>query len=92
VAALYVMLYTAGRGWIEMLRIDDVQLTDVGGLRFNVWTSIVLFVLATAYLVWSRRRHPEREEQVLTDERLAALAAETAQDPVPPSGGGSVRD
>ena len=93
VAALYVMLYTAGRGWIEMLRIDDVQLTDVGGLRFNVWTSIVLFVLAAAYLVWSRRRHPDREEQVLTDERLAALAAEADEAAaVPPSGGGSVRD
>src|SRR6476646_6504122 len=25
VAALYVMLYTAGRGWIEYLRIDSVQ-------------------------------------------------------------------
>ena len=27
VLALYVMAYTLGRGWIEMLRIDDVQLT-----------------------------------------------------------------
>ena len=34
-----------------MLRIDDVQLTNVAGLRFNVWTSIVLFVLAAAYFV-----------------------------------------
>ena len=88
VAALYVMLYTAGRGWIEMLRIDDVQLTDVGGLRFNVWTSIVLFVLATAYLVWSRRRHPEREEQVHTDERVAADASA----PVSTSGAEAVED
>ena len=44
VAALYVMLYTAGRGWIEYLRIDSVQMDDVLGLRLNVWTSIVLFV------------------------------------------------
>ena len=42
--ALYVMAYTLGRGWIEMLRIDTVELDDVAGLRFNVWTSIVLFV------------------------------------------------
>ena len=40
------MLYTLGRGWIETLRIDDVELNDVRGLRFNVWTSIVLFVAA----------------------------------------------
>ena len=57
VFALYVMLYTLGRGWIEDLRIDPVELQDVGGLRFNVWTSIVLFVLAAAYFVVAGRRH-----------------------------------
>lgn len=64
VVALYVMTYTLGRGWIEMLRIDNVELEDVGGLRFNVWTSIVLFLLAAAYFVWSSRTRPGREEQV----------------------------
>ena len=68
VVALYVMLYTAGRGWIENMRIDDVQLDNVLGLRFNVWTSIVLFVLAAAYFLWSARRHPGREETVRTRE------------------------
>ena len=64
VLALYVMAYTLGRGWIEMLRIDAVELSDVGGLRFNVWTSIVLFVVASVYFVLSARRRPGREEQV----------------------------
>lgn len=64
VLAGYVMLYTLGRGWIEMLRIDNVELSDVGGLRFNVWTSIVLFVLAAAYFAWATVKHPGREEQV----------------------------
>ena len=68
VAALYVMLYTAGRGWIENLRIDDVQMNDVLGLRLNVWTSIVLFTLAAIYFVVSARRHPGREEVVRTRE------------------------
>ena len=45
------MVYTLGRGWIEMLRIDNVQLNDVLGLRLNVWTSIVLFVAAGVYFV-----------------------------------------
>ena len=75
VAALYVMLYTLGRGWIENLRIDDVQLVDVAGLRLNVWTSIVLFTLATAYFVWATRRHPGREDQVYRDETTATDAA-----------------
>jgi prolipoprotein diacylglyceryl transferase len=64
VMAAYVMAYTAGRGWIEYIRIDDVQLQDVLGLRFNVWTSIVLFTAAAAYFVWSLRKHPGREESV----------------------------
>ena len=55
VAALYVMVYTAGRGWIETLRIDSVQYDDVLGLRLNAWTSIVLFVAALAFFVLSRR-------------------------------------
>ena len=70
VAALYVMLYTLGRVWIENLRIDEVQLIDVGGLRLNVWTSIVLFVLAAAYFAWSAVKRPGREEQVYTQGRL----------------------
>ena len=70
VVALYVMLYTLGRVWIENLRIDEVQLIDVGGLRLNVWTSIVLFVLAAAYFAWSAVKRPGREEQVYTQERL----------------------
>ena len=52
--ALYVMLYTFGRGWIEMLRIDTVN--HLGPFRLNVWTSIILFALAAAYLIWSRRK------------------------------------
>ena len=68
VVALYVMLYTAGRGWIENLRIDDVQMNDVLGLRLNVWTSIVLFVAAALFFVWSAKRHPGREEIVRTRE------------------------
>lgn len=69
VVALYVMTYTLGRGWIEYLRIDDVQMDDILGLRLNVWTSIVLFVAAAAYFVVSARRHPGREEVVYTDDR-----------------------
>ncbi len=83
VAALYVMTYTLGRGWIEMLRIDNVELKDVGGLRFNVWTSIVLFLAALAYFVISSRRHPGRETELYDEGRgpehdEPAAAAESA--------------
>jgi prolipoprotein diacylglyceryl transferase len=58
--ALYVMAYTAGRGWIEMLRVDTVN--HVLGLRLNVWTSILLFVLSTVYFVVAGRKRPGRED------------------------------
>jgi prolipoprotein diacylglyceryl transferase len=69
VLALYVMAYTLGRGWIETLRIDTVQLDDVAGLRLNVWTSIVLFVLAAAWFTYAGRRWPRREDGVYADGR-----------------------
>ena len=67
--ALYVMGYTLGRGWIEMLRIDTVELSDVHGLRFNVWTSIVLFIVAAAYFLISLRLRPGQEESVYVEGR-----------------------
>jgi prolipoprotein diacylglyceryl transferase len=72
--ALYVAGYCAGRGWIEYLRIDPVEADDVFGLRLNVWTSIVLFVLSMAYFVWSSRRNPGREEGVLREDRTSVEA------------------
>ena len=59
----YVLLYTLGRVWIEMLRIDDAEL--VLGLRLNVWTSVVLGLAALVVSVVLARRFPTREESVL---------------------------
>ncbi len=50
---LYVAGYTLGRGWIEMLRIDTAN--HFLGLRINVFTSIVMFVVAVVILVARRR-------------------------------------
>ncbi len=57
--ALYVLLYTVGRVWIEALRIDSAN--EILGLRLNVWTSIVVGLGALAYLVISARMRPGRE-------------------------------
>ncbi|MBT2487009.1 prolipoprotein diacylglyceryl transferase [Streptomyces sp. ISL-96] len=62
VFALYVALYCTGRGWIEYMRVDEAH--HVLGLRLNVWTSIVVFVLAVAYFVISAKVRPGREEIV----------------------------
>ncbi|WP_237564327.1 prolipoprotein diacylglyceryl transferase [Actinomyces sp. 432] len=50
----YLMVYTAGRVWIECLRIDDAHI--IAGLRLNVWTSILIFLVGLAcFTVLSRR-------------------------------------
>lgn len=61
--ALYVAGYTAGRFWIEMLRIDDA--TEILGLRVNVWVSLLVFLVAVAYLV--RVRGPQEYLLPVTD-------------------------
>ena len=63
--ALYAMLYTAGRFWIEMLRIDTVN--HLGPFRLNVWTSVVVFALATAFFVARRRRSSAEASQSFDD-------------------------
>lgn len=57
--ALYVLLYTLGRVWIETIRIDSAN--HILGLRLNVWTSILVGLGALAYLVISSRIRPGRE-------------------------------
>ena len=50
---LYVAGYTLGRGWIEMLRIDTAN--KFFGIRINVFTAIVLFVVSVVIFVARRR-------------------------------------
>jgi prolipoprotein diacylglyceryl transferase len=57
---LYVAAYTLGRAWVENLRIDTVN--HFLGLRLNVWTALILFVLAVIAFVISARRAPGRED------------------------------
>jgi prolipoprotein diacylglyceryl transferase len=59
--ALYVMLYTGFRFYLESLRIDPSG--ELAGLRTNAWVSLVVFVLASVFFVWwqflrGRRRRP----------------------------------
>jgi prolipoprotein diacylglyceryl transferase len=47
--ALYVMAYTAGRFWIEMLRVDEAN--HIFGVRLNVVTSVVVFLGGLIYFM-----------------------------------------
>ena len=47
--ALYVMAYTAGRFWIEALRIDEAN--HLVGMRVNNWVSLLVFIGALVYFL-----------------------------------------
>lgn len=65
---LYVMLYTAGRLWIEMLRIDPAEV--VLGLRVNVWTSVLVFLGgAVAFVLLGRRTRGQEDDVWLPGRR-----------------------
>jgi phosphatidylglycerol---prolipoprotein diacylglyceryl transferase len=92
VFALYVMIYTAGRGWIESLRIDTIELNNVLGLRWGVWMSIILFAGAAAYFLVTGRRHrpPDTREpspyvedtsEPTTEPTGATVATESVETP-----------
>ena len=48
--ALYVSVYTFGRFFEELLRVDPAH--ELGPLRLNAWVSIACFAVSTAFFVW----------------------------------------
>lgn len=66
---LYVAVYTTGRLWIELLRVDQAVL--VGGLRINVWVSIVV-LLSAVFLFWWLGRKQRATAHHVPRELLAA--------------------
>jgi prolipoprotein diacylglyceryl transferase len=60
--AVYVVGYAIGRFWIEGLRIDPAR--EGGGWRLNQWVSLVVGVLAVAYLLIDFLRHAGEPVQV----------------------------
>jgi prolipoprotein diacylglyceryl transferase len=84
---LYVVLYTAGRLWIELLRIDPAQ--QILGLRLNVWTSIVVGLGALAAFVLLGRRAPAEGDEIWLPGRAPAdvdpevVAPDVASDGLP---------
>ena len=75
--ALYVAAYCVGRLGMELLRIDPA--TQLGGIRINVFTSVVVGIGAVVYFVISARTRPGRE----APDALRGIGA--GQEPVPAS-------
>jgi prolipoprotein diacylglyceryl transferase len=77
--ALYVASYCLGRLWIELLRTDPAE--TFFGVRLNVFTSVIVGLLAVAYFVWQRGRPRE------VIHRGPAAAEDDAVPPGPDDGG-----
>ncbi|MEV0806719.1 prolipoprotein diacylglyceryl transferase [Micromonospora sp. NPDC050200] len=71
--ALYVMGYTAGRFWIELMRTDEAN--QILGVRLNVWTAALVFLGGLIYFV--RVRGP----------REYLIPVGVPATPAPPTGG-----
>lgn len=54
VISLYIMGYTAGRFWIELLRTDSAN--EIFGQRINVWVSVLVFLAGLALFIYFGRR------------------------------------
>lgn len=48
--ALYVLVYSIGRIWIEMLRVDPSH--EWGGVRLNVYVAGLAIILSAAFFSW----------------------------------------
>jgi prolipoprotein diacylglyceryl transferase len=59
---LYGALYTFGRFWFELVRIDDAN--HILGLRVNTWVSGLVFVASVTAFVVSARLRPGRETEL----------------------------
>jgi len=57
--ALYVLLYSIGRVWIETIRIDPSH--EIAGVRLNVFVAAVAIVLSGAFFVWWQRTWNRRQ-------------------------------
>jgi prolipoprotein diacylglyceryl transferase len=83
--ALYVASYCAGRLWIELLRTDPAE--TFFGVRLNVFTSIVVGLLALAYFVWQRGKPREVITRGEATSRTGSVPVEEpATDPGPVRG------
>ena len=83
IALLYAIWYGAGRFWIEGLRTDSLYLFDwtIAGqpIRVSQALSVVIFVVAVAYLIIRRSRHPDPANLFVTRRLMAEATAQSEQ-------------
>ncbi|MBB5513857.1 prolipoprotein diacylglyceryl transferase [Neomicrococcus aestuarii] len=100
---LYVAVYTAGRTWIEMLRIDEAQMITILGItqRLNVWTSLLMFLISVVLfaimatrprrtgldIVYLPGKAPEETTEITEAEAPAVAASSSSHRETPAESG-----
>ncbi|PWL20394.1 MAG: prolipoprotein diacylglyceryl transferase [Candidatus Aquiluna sp. XM-24bin5] len=62
VFALYLIVYSTGRIWIESIRIDPSEI--ILGLRVNIWSALIGLALGILIFLVQSRRHPGLEPSI----------------------------
>ena len=57
--ALYVFVYSIGRIWIELLRVDPSH--ELAGVRLNAWVAGLAAIASLAFFVWWQRTWNRRQ-------------------------------
>lgn len=76
VFALYLVIYSFGRIWIEAIRIDPSEI--ILGLRLNIWSALIGLTLGIILFTVQSRRHPGFEPSIWRPDREPVLEAEPA--------------
>lgn len=75
----YLMVYTAGRVWIEHLRVDEAAI--VLGLRLNEWTAMIVFLVGLVGFVAAGRRGADDAVARRRPEPAPAVGPDSAPEP-----------
>jgi prolipoprotein diacylglyceryl transferase len=62
VFALYLVVYSTGRIWVEAIRIDPSEI--ILGLRLNIWSALIGLTLGIILFLVQSRRHPGLEPSI----------------------------
>ncbi len=76
---LYLVIYSAGRAWIEAIRIDPSEI--ILGLRINIWSAIVGIIIGLTIIIVQHYRHRGIETSIFRTQKVEDSDAELTAEP-----------
>ncbi|MEY2915525.1 MAG: hypothetical protein RL530_852 [Actinomycetota bacterium] len=75
--AAYLVFYSAGRAWIEPLRIDPANVFL--GIRTNEWSALLGILLGVILFIVQTRKHPGIETSIYLPGKAPAVESEATE-------------